>query len=151
MQEAAVSANFYVDETAGIVSAFVSRNAVAPGAVAELISSVHAALVGLSAPVEELRRKLVPAVPIRKSITPDYLISLEDGKRFKSLKRTLKARYGLSPDQYRAKWGLPDDYPMVAPNYSKKRSEIANVSGLGRSTPPKSVGKARQKGNARRR
>src|SRR5829696_10539469 len=97
-----------------------------------LISSVHAALTNVASgttepPQEELR----PAVPIRKSVQPDYIVSLEDGKRFKSLKRHLWTVYNLTPDQYRAKWSLPADYPMVAPNYAAARSQLAKQMGLG--------------------
>jgi predicted transcriptional regulator len=125
--------------TADVVSAFVSNNAVASGALPEIIASVHAALTALHLPppAPEAERP-VPAVPVKKSITADYLISLEDGRRYKSLKRHLGGR-GLSPDQYRAKWGLPSDYPMVAPNYAKQRSELARSMGLGRKREPEPV------------
>lgn len=139
LQDTAEATDLYINEAAAIVAAYVSRNAVSPGALPELISSVHTALTELretDIEAEPQDQKLVPAGPIRKSITPDYLISLEDGKRYKSLKRTLQVRYGLSPDQYREKWGLPSDYPKVAPNYSKKRSELAIGSGLGRTRAP---------------
>lgn len=121
-----------VDLVAGIVSAFVSHNSVPTSELPALIASTHAALIGLGkeqAPVVE--EKLVPAVPIKKSITPDYLVCLEDGKKFKSLKRHLRTAYDLSPDQYRAKWGLPSDYPMVAPAYAEARSNLAKKMGLG--------------------
>ena len=118
--------------TADVVSAFVSNNAVNSAALPEIIASVHAALTALHLPppAPEAERP-VPAVPIKKSVTADYLISLEDGRRYKSLKRHLGGR-GLSPDQYRAKWGLPSDYPMVAPSYAKQRSDLAKALGLGR-------------------
>lgn len=121
-----------VDLTADIVSAYVSHNVVPTTELTKLIGDVHGALGGLSsrtaeAPQEELK----PAVPPKKSITPDYLICLEDGKRFKSLKRHLKTHYDLSPEQYRDKWGLPSDYPMVAPNYAAARSRLAKEMGLG--------------------
>jgi predicted transcriptional regulator len=118
--------------TAHIVSAYVSNNKMSPDGLPALISSVDAALKGLTggapapAPVE-----LVPAVPVKKSITPDYIICLEDGKKFKSLKRHLRTVYNLSPDEYRAKWGLPPTYPMVSPNYASARSALAKASGLG--------------------
>lgn len=121
-----------VDLVAGIVSAFVAHNSVPTSELPALIASTHAALVGLGkeqAPVVE--EKLVPAVAIKKSITPDHLICLEDGKKFKSLKRHLRSAYDLSPDQYRAKWGLPSDYPMVAPAYAEARSNLAKKMGLG--------------------
>jgi predicted transcriptional regulator len=122
----------YVDLAADIVSAYVAKNAVPISELPSLIASVHSALnqAGSGAreqPKEELR----PAVPIKKSITPDFLISLEDGKRYKSLKRHLRTSYNLTPDQYRTKWGLPSDYPMVAPNYAKARSHLAKTMGLG--------------------
>jgi predicted transcriptional regulator len=122
----------YIKLAADIVAAYVTKNAVPIGELAALIANVHSALnkaVGNIAeqPKEELR----PAVPIKKSITPDFLISLEDGKRYKSLKRHLRTSHNMTPDQYRAKWGLPSDYPMVARNYSKARSALANKFGLG--------------------
>jgi len=128
-----------VDLVAGIVSAFVSHNSVPTSELPALIASTHAALSGLGkeqAPIVE--EKLVPAVPVKKSITPDFLICLEDGKKFKSLKRHLRTQYDMTPDQYRAKWGLPVDYPMVAPAYAEARSQLAKQMGLGnqrRKTP----------------
>jgi predicted transcriptional regulator len=116
--------------TADVVAAYVSHNAVRAADLSDLISSVHGALQSLQAPQQALPEKRQPPVPIKKSITPDFLISLEDGKRYKSLKRHLKGR-GLTPEQYREKWGLSPDYPMVAPNYAKQRSELARASGLG--------------------
>jgi predicted transcriptional regulator len=119
--------------TADIVAAFVANNALPIAELPALIQSVHAALAQLasgsviSAPLVE---KKEPAVSIRKSITPDYLVCLDDGKKFKSLRRHL-AGLGLTPDEYRAKWSLPADYPMVAPNYAAQRSELAKRSGLG--------------------
>jgi len=121
-----------VDLVAGIVSAFVSHNSVPTSELPALIASTHAALIGLGKEqVPVVEEKLVPAVPIKKSITPDYLVCLEDGKKFKSLKRHLRTAYDLSPDQYRAKWGLPSDYPMVAPAYAEARSNLAKKMGLG--------------------
>jgi len=116
-----------------IVSAYVSHNAVSPTDLPRLIAEVHGALRALQtnetpAPVEELK----PAVPVRKSVAADYIICLEDGKKFKSLKRHLRTHYNLSPEEYREKWGLPADYPMVAPNYSATRSKLAKDNGLGR-------------------
>ena len=116
--------------TADVVSAFVSHNSVRAVDLPDLIASVHAALQSLKAPQQAEPEKREPPVPIKKSITPDFLISLEDGKRYKSLRRHLTGR-GLTPEQYREKWGLPRDYPMVAPNYAKQRSELARASGLG--------------------
>jgi predicted transcriptional regulator len=116
--------------TADVVSAFVSHNSVRAADLPDLIASVHAALQSLKAPQQAEPEKREPPVSIKKSITPDFLISLEDGKRYKSLRRHLTGR-GLTPEQYREKWGLPRDYPMVAPNYAKQRSELARASGLG--------------------
>ena len=126
-----------VQLTADIVSAYVSNNAVEAGALSKLIEDVHTALVRAPAAASEPEQApLVPAVPIRKSVTPDYIISLEDGRKFKSLKRHLQGTYGMTPDEYRAKWGLPRDYPMVAPNYAKARSDLAKRMGLGRKAAP---------------
>jgi predicted transcriptional regulator len=124
----------FVAPTADIVAAYVSNNTVPAAEVPALIGMVHAALVRVAsgrrdAPKEPLK----PVVPIRKSITPDYIICLEDGQRFKSLKRHLRQQYNLTPDQYREKWGLPRNYPMVAPNYAAARSRIAKHTGLGQS------------------
>ncbi len=133
-----------VDLTADIVSAFVSNNTVSMQDIPSLISSVYTALSnsgsGAALPVEI---ELVPAVSVKKSVTPDFIICLEDGKKFKSLKRHLSSKYGLSPDQYRAKWSLPYDYPMVAPNYAASRSALAHQMGLGRkaSSPQRSASK----------
>jgi predicted transcriptional regulator len=118
--------------TTDVVSAYVTKNSVSASALPEIISSVYAALTALSAPAATPEAaKPVPAVPIKKSITPDYLISLEDGRRYKSLKRHLSG-HGLTPAEYRTKWGLPADYPMVAPNYAATRSALAKSMGLGR-------------------
>ena len=116
--------------TADIVSAYVANNSVPQSELPTVIASVHAALQNLGAPKAAEVERPEPPVPIKKSITPDYLISLEDGRGYKSLKRHLTGR-GLTPDQYRQKWGLPSDYPMVAPNYAKQRSELAKSLGLG--------------------
>ena len=119
--------------TAEIVSAFVTNNKVEQGELSNLIEKVHLALVKAPATAAEPEKpNLVPAVPIKKSVAPDYIISLEDGKKFKSLKRHLMSSYNLTPEEYRAKWGLPRDYPMVAPNYAKARSDLAKKMGLGR-------------------
>ncbi len=119
--------------TAEIVSAYVSNNTVRAEDLPKLIGEVYSALEqapnGKAEPAPEPQQ---PAVPIRKSVTPDYIISLENGQKFKSLKRHLMNSYGMTPDEYRAKWGLPRDYPMVAPNYAKSRSELAKTMGLGR-------------------
>lgn len=118
--------------TADIVTAHVSNNVVAISDVAPLIEKVHGALAGLGAPVAALEVKLVPAVPIRFSVKPDYIVCLDDGKKLKMLKRHLKTAYGITPDEYRAKWGLPSDYPMVAPDYAEQRRGLALKIGLGR-------------------
>jgi predicted transcriptional regulator len=118
--------------TADIVSAYVGANTVAADDLPALIHSVHVALAGVLTGAEPAAAPKEPATPIKRSITPDYLICLEDGRRFKSLKRHLRSKYDLSPEEYRAKWGLPRDYPMVAPNYAKARSELAKRMGLGR-------------------
>jgi predicted transcriptional regulator len=119
--------------SADIVSAYVGHNALSVADLPRLIADVHMALRGLKGSgAKESPADLKPAVSIRKSIAPDYLICLEDGKKFKSLKRHLRTHYDLSPEEYREKWGLPVDYPMVAPNYSETRSRLAKDNGLGR-------------------
>ena len=117
--------------TADIVSAFVSNNAIEGGSITDLITSVHGALAGLGAadPVEE---RPEPAVSIRSSIKPDYIVCLEDGQKLKMLKRYLRTNYDMSPEEYRERWNLPADYPMVAPNYAEKRRQLAKDIGLGR-------------------
>ncbi|GAU80930.1 MucR family transcriptional regulator [Bosea sp. 2KB_26] len=123
----------FIELTADIVSAYVSNNSVPTSELPALISDVHAALsrvVGGVAPVVPAEAPK-PAIPVKKSITADYLICLEDGKKFKSLKRHLRTQYNMSPEQYREKWGLPPDYPMVAPNYAEARSQLAKKMGLG--------------------
>ena len=118
--------------TADIVSAYVSNNSVEAGELAGLISQVHQALAQAAEGRQaEPEPPPTPAVPVKKSITADYLISLEDGRKYKSLKRHLSTR-GMSPDDYRTRWGLPKDYPMVAANYSAQRSSLAKSLGLGR-------------------
>jgi predicted transcriptional regulator len=134
-----------VDLTADVVAAFVSNNSISATDLPGLIASIHAAIAGLSAPAPAPEaEKPVPAVPIKKSVTPDYIISLEDGRQYKSLKRHLTGR-GLTPADYRAKWGLPRDYPMVAANYAARRSEMAKAIGLGRK-PAEPVVEARPRG-----
>jgi predicted transcriptional regulator len=119
--------------TADIVAAFVASNKVTSEQLTALIADVHKALVRApTAAALPEEKPLVPAVPIKKSVTPDYIVCLEDGGKFKSLKRHLSGRYSMSPDEYRAKWSLPRDYPMVAPHYAKTRSELAKSMGLGR-------------------
>jgi predicted transcriptional regulator len=119
--------------TAEIVAAYVGSNTVATSELEGLISTVHASLKALGEPAPApVARELVPAVPIKKSVFPDYIVCLEDGKKFKSLKRHLRSAYNMSPEEYRAKWGLPADYPMVPPNYAAARSALAKKIGLGR-------------------
>jgi predicted transcriptional regulator len=113
-----------------IVAAYVSKNEVAAADLPALIKSVHATLGGFAGEAGPTGK--TPAVPVKKSVTPDYLICLEDGRKLKMLKRYLRARYGLTPDAYRAKWGLPADYPMTAPTYAAKRSAFARQIGLGK-------------------
>ncbi|RUU25157.1 MAG: MucR family transcriptional regulator [Mesorhizobium sp.] len=131
-EEAENNTDAIIELTADIVSAYVSKNPVPLGELPALIGQVHAALKGTVGGSPAEPEALKPAVPIKKSVTPDYIISLEDGKKFKSLKRHLSTHYGLTPDEYRAKWGLPADYPMVAPNYAAARSALAKTIGLGR-------------------
>jgi predicted transcriptional regulator len=120
-----------IDMTAEIVASYVSTNSIPAAELSSLIHSVHRALAGVSDTAAPEAPAKEPAVPIRRSITPDFLICLEDGRKFKSLKRHLRTKYALSPEDYRAKWGLPKDYPMVAPNYAKARSALAKEMGLG--------------------
>lgn len=117
--------------TADIVSAYVSKNPVPASGLADLIASIHSSLTGIGKPVAAEQPKQGPAVNPKRSVTPDFIICLEDGKKFKSLKRHLRVQYGLTPDEYRAKWGLPADYPMVAPAYAEARSRLAKEMGLG--------------------
>ncbi len=131
MNDSATNSNF-IQLTAEIVSAYVSNNTVASGDIPALINQVHAALTRVSGdagevPVEPLK----PAVSVKKSITPEHIVCLEDGKKFKSLKRHLRTQYNMTPEQYRDKWNLPADYPMVAPNYAAARSQLAKQMGLG--------------------
>lgn len=135
-----------LEMTTEIVAAYVSNNPVPANELPNLISSVWQSLKRLDgsfAPAAS--EKLVPAVPVKKSVTHDYIVCLEDGRKFKSLKRPLMARYGMTPDEYRAKWGLASDYPMVAPSYAEKRSELARASGLGRKPTLSAAPKSRAK------
>ena len=116
-----------------VVAAYVSNNQISSGQISEVINSVYNSLVGLDGtPVEAAAELQKPAISIRKSVTPDYIICLEDGKKLKMLKRHLRTTYNLTPEEYRTKWGLPPDYPMVAPNYARQRSQFAKNIGLGR-------------------
>lgn len=122
-----------VELAADIVSAYVSNNPVPVSELPGLIADTHRSLSTLKSGIEiSVAEPLKPAVPIKKSVTPEFIISLEDGKKFKSLRRHLASRYGMTPEDYRAKWNLPADYPMVAPAYAAKRSEMAKKIGLGR-------------------
>jgi predicted transcriptional regulator len=126
------SGSSYIELTASIVSAYVSNNTVPAQDLSTLINQVHAALTRVSSGQGEVASEpLKPAVSVKKSITADYIVCLEDGKKFKSLKRHLRTQYNMTPDQYREKWNLPSDYPMVAPNYAIARSELAKQMGLG--------------------
>lgn len=140
--------------TADIVAAFAGQNTIPAADLPGLIGAVHTALHAIStgaAVTEAASGPLTPAVSIRKSITPDFLICLEDGQPYKSLKRHLRTKYGLSPEDYRAKWGLPKDYPMVAPNYSASRSALAIKIGLGaaRRVPKTAPSKAKSRSRSK--
>jgi predicted transcriptional regulator len=131
MSETSAASN-YIELAADIVSAYVSNNSVPTTELPALINEIHSALIRVGggtaeAPLEAPK----PAVPLKKSVTPDYIVCLEDGKKFKSLKRHLRTQYNMTPEQYREKWNLPVDYPMVAPNYARARSELAKEMGLG--------------------
>ncbi len=126
------SQNDLLEMTSDIVASFVAHNAVTASALPELITTIHGTLESLAMGGSKEEALPDPAVPISKSITPDHIICLEDGRKLKMLKRYLRSRYGLSPDEYRARWSLPADYPMVAPNYAKRRSAFAKEIGLGR-------------------
>lgn len=124
--------NALVEMTTDIVAAYVGANNVQAHDLPRLIETVYGALQGIAGKVEGvIVESSAPAVPIKKSITADFIICLEDGKKFKSLKRHLRTRYGMTPEEYRARWNLPHDYPMVAPNYAKARSDLAKRMGLG--------------------
>jgi len=123
----------YLGLAADIVAAFVSHNPMPASELPALIGSVNQALqhLGSGSTQQAVEERKEPAVPVKKSVNPDYIVCLEDGRKFKSLKRHLRTAYNLTPDQYRAKWGLPPTYPMVAPNYAAARSELAKSMGLG--------------------
>jgi predicted transcriptional regulator len=121
--------------TTDVVAAYVSNNTLPTAQLAEVINAVYSSLKSLEGQVAQVRAEpLKPAIPIRKSVTPEFLICLEDGKKLKMLKRHLRSTYNMTPDEYRLRWGLAPDYPMVAPNYAERRSEFAKKIGLGRST-----------------
>ena len=131
MNENLTSPN-YIELAADIVSAYVSNNSVPSGDLPSLINDIHGALVKVAGgSIEVPAEAPKPAIPVKKSVTPDYIICLEDGKKFKSLKRHLRTQYNMTPEQYREKWALPPDYPMVAPNYAAARSQLAKQMGLG--------------------
>ncbi len=137
--------------TAEIVGAYVAHHTVAVTDLAALIATVGQQIAGLSqAPAEPEEEKPVPAVPIKKSVTPEYIICLEDGKKLKMLKRHLKTRYDMTPEDYRRRWDLKDDYPMVAPEYAATRSALAKKIGLGRKPEPVKPAKAPRKRRARK-
>jgi len=145
--EANLEKNELVELTAEIVSAYVSNNTVVatdlPGVIHNVFDALSKASSASGVPARE---ELKPAIPVKKSVTPEYIICLEDGKKFKSLKRHLRTHYDLSPEEYRDKWGLPVDYPMVAPAYSVQRRMLAKQIGLGRKpTPPPPVPEAKPK------
>jgi len=126
------SSENYIQLTANIVSAYVSNNTVPSAEIPSLINQIYSALIRVSSgqvatPAEPLK----PAIPVKRSVTAEYIVCLEDGKKFKSLKRHLRTQYDMTPEQYREKWGLPADYPMVAPNYAAARSQLAKQMGLG--------------------
>ena len=132
--------------TTNIVTAYLSNNAVSANDIPAIIRSVHTTLDSLGKDgAQGGETNLKPAVPVKKSIAADYIVCLEDGKRLKMLKRYIRTRFGLSPDEYRAKWGLGSDYPMVAPNYAAKRSEFAKKIGLGRGGRGRPARKGRRK------
>ncbi|MBZ9922474.1 MucR family transcriptional regulator [Mesorhizobium sp. B292B1B] len=139
------SRNQLIELTTDIVSAYVSKNAVPVASLPELIESVNSSLSKIGGPGEPEKQPLVPAVNPKRSVFPDYIICLEDGKKFKSLKRHLNVHYGLMPDEYREKWGLKSDYPMVAPNYAAQRSALAKSTGLGRKALAKVTKKVAKK------
>jgi len=134
MEREARSPSFLIEMVSDIVSAYVAHNPVPVADLPKLIEKVHSVLTEIetSGNADE-KPELKPAVAIRKSVTDDHIVCLEDGKKFKSLKRHLRTRYDMSPDEYREKWGLASDYPMVAPNYARQRSDLARKMGLGQS------------------
>ena len=130
VENGASHADEALELTTEIVAAYVSNNPVQSSELSNLIRSVHSTLTGLSGSSAEAV-DIKPAIPVKKSVTDDHIVCLEDGKKFKSLKRHLRAKYDMTPEEYREKWGLPYDYPMVAPSYARKRSKLAKEMGLG--------------------
>lgn len=139
-----------IELTADIASAYVSNNTVAAGDLPAVIQSIFKALTMVDAPAEAPEQPKTPAVPVKKSLTDDYLICLEDGRKFKSLKRHLRTKYNMSPEEYRAKWGLPKTYPMVAPAYAAARSQLAKQMGLGQGGRPAAKAKPAARGRAKK-
>ncbi|MGU3494759.1 MucR family transcriptional regulator [Xanthobacteraceae bacterium A53D] len=131
------SNDFLAENAAQIVSAFVAHNSISSAELPNLIKAVHAALAGLGGqvPVEAAPKQLAPAISVKRSVTPEHIVCLECGQKFKSLKRHLLSKHGVTPDEYRKKWELSYDYPMVAPNYAMTRSAMAKEIGLGRTKP----------------
>lgn len=141
----------FIELTAQVVADYVGSNSVAAADLPRLIQSVHTTFRGLQGqPTPEIATELTPAVPVKKSVTPDYIICLEDGKKFKSLRRHLKTAFDMTPEAYREKWGLPATYPMVAPNYASTRSALAKQIGLGRKPAPEPEPVPQSKPEARR-
>lgn len=137
-QNSEISPADLLQMTTDVVSAYVSNNMLPATQISEVINTVHNSLATLNNAVSEPEPEAPkPAVPVRKSVNPDYIICLEDGKKLKMLKRHLRSTYDMTPDEYRAKWGLPSDYPMVAPNYAAQRSAFAKKIGLGRGSGKK--------------
>lgn len=147
-EETTGSQSLLIALTADIVSAYVSKNAVPVASLPELIESVNRSLSAVGQSIEPETPVQAPAVNPKRSVFPDYIICLEDGKKFKSLKRHLAVDFGLTPDEYREKWGLKPDYPMVAPNYAAQRSALARSAGLGRKTKAKPARKVAAKRKA---
>jgi predicted transcriptional regulator len=148
MTEELEAKSAFIELTADVVSAYVANNPVPANELPALIQQIHQTLASLGSngsSTEPAGEKQTPAVPIKKSVTPDYIISLEDGRRFKSLKRYLRTSHGMTPNDYRIKWNLPADYPMVAPNYAAQRSALAKTMGLGRKAAPVAPGKPARK------
>ena len=139
--ETSIDRNELLALTAEIVSAYVGNNALDTSTVPDMIGAVFTKLTELATDEKPLPETLTPAVPIKRSVTDDYIVCLEDGKKLKMLKRHLMTAYGMTPEEYRAKWGLKPDYPMVAPTYAAKRQELAKKIGLG--TTPRARGKAK--------
>ena len=137
LEDRAAGKTALLEQMMHIVAAYMTNNRVPASDIAGLLHAVHSALVTLGQPADaEAPAMLTPAVPIRKSVTPEYIVCLEDGKRLKMLKRHLRSAYGMTPEEYRTRWDLPHDYPMVAPAYAEQRSQLAKDIGLGRRPAP---------------